>query len=138
MILLDTNVVSDGLKKKPNIRVREWLDSLEPTSLWISSVTVAELQIGVELMDDGKRKSDVRAGIDKALESFVRRCVAFDARAAYKYAGIIAMRKRMGRPIEAHDAQIAAIALSAAFTLATMNTKDFAGVEGLTIVDPSL
>jgi len=137
MILLDTTVVSDGLKLKPNVRVQQWLDSHERSQLWISSVTVAELQVGVELMPDGKRKTELRAGVDKAIALFGPLCVAFDALAAHEFARIIAARRRIGRPMEELDAQIAAIARSGGFTLATMNTKDFEGIDGLKIIDPS-
>ena len=137
MILLDTNVVSDGLRVKPNARVQDWLDSHQSNQLWISSVTVAELQLGVEAMPDGRRKRDVRAGVDRAIALFGPLCVAFDALAAYEFARIIAARRRIGRPIEELDAQIAAIARSGGFTVATLDRTGFEGIEGLKVIDPS-
>ena len=137
MILLDTNVVSDGLNLKPNSKVRDWLDSHQASQLWISSVTVAELRLAVELMPDGKRKTDVRAGVDKAIALFGPLCVAFDALAAHEFARIIAARRRIGRPIEELDAQIAAIARSGGFTIATLDRRGFDGIEGLKVIDPS-
>jgi toxin FitB len=137
MILLDTNIVSDVLKIKPNPKLQEWLNSHHPELLWISSISVAELQIGIELMDDGKRKENVRTGIDRAIAKFGARCAPFDALAAYDYARIVTIRHRVGRPIDAHDAQIAAIALSGGFSLATFNRRDFDGIEGLKVIDPT-
>jgi len=79
----------------------------------------------------------VRTGVDGAIQEFSGRCAAFDALAAYEYASIVGARRRRGRPIDAHDAQIAAIARSGGFTLATMNRKHFDGIDGLKVIDPS-
>ncbi len=138
MILLDTSVVSDGIKPVPNPGVEAWIDGLEPQSVWISAITVAELRAGVEMMADGEKRSAVERAVDRALEQFGGLCLAFDALAAYEYARIVAARRRNGSPIEPLDAQIAAIALAAGCTLATLNTKDFEGIDGLKVVDPSL
>jgi predicted nucleic acid-binding protein len=137
VILLDTNVVSDGLKVHPNPNVEKWLDAANEAEVWISAITVAELRVGVEMMDDGKRKAELRQAVDDAIDEFGGACISFDALAAYEYAHIVATRRRQGRPIEPLDAQLAAIAVTAGLTLATLNTKDFEGIEGLKLVDPS-
>ena len=137
MILLDTNVVSEIIKVHPSPRVQEWLDANDARPLWISALTVAELRLGVELMADSKKKSELRNTVDHTIDMFNGLCVSFDALAAYEYARIVAARKRKGRPIQPLDAQIAAIAVTAGCPLATLNTKDFEGIEGLKLVDPS-
>lgn len=136
MILLDTNIVSDGLKVRPNPNVQAWIDSIEPSDLWISAVTVAELGMGVELMTEGKKKIG-RAGVNKAIDAFGGLCLPFDALAAHAFGRIVAARRHAGRPIEALDAQLAAIAITTGFALATLNTKDFEGIDGLKVIDPS-
>jgi predicted nucleic acid-binding protein len=138
MILLDTSIVSDGLKIRPDPHVQSWIDSIEPSDLWISSVTVAELEMGVELMDEGQKKMSLRAGVNQALDAFGGLCLPFDALAAREFGRIVAARRHAGRPIEALDAQIAAIAITTGFALATLNTKDFEGIDGLKLIDPSL
>jgi predicted nucleic acid-binding protein len=138
MILLDTNIVSDGLKIRPSPIVQSWIDSHEGSDLWISAVTVAELQMGVELMPEGRKKTAVRAGVDRAVDLFGALCLPFDALAAREFGRIVATRRHAGRPIEALDAQIAAIAVTTGFMLATLNAKDFEGIDGLTVVDPSV
>ena len=137
MILLDTNVVSDGLKMRPSPNLQSWLDSIEPSGLWISAVTVAELQMGVELMPDGRKKINLRAGVNQTIDAFGAACLPFDAIAAREFGRVVAARQRAGRPIEALDAQIAAIAITTGFALATLTTRDFEGIEGLTVIDPS-
>ena len=136
MILLDTSIVSDLVKVRPNPKVETWIGAHDAGVLWISAVTVAELRVGIELMDDGRKKSELRLAIDRALMLFGRQCAPFDALAAGEFARIVAARRRIGRPIEALDAQHAAVALSTGFSLATLNTKDFEGIEGLKLVDP--
>jgi hypothetical protein len=67
---------------------------------------------------------------------FRGRCLAFDERAASRYANLVASRVRSGRPIGVEDAQIAAIALAGGFVVATRNTNDFADIDDLKVVDP--
>jgi predicted nucleic acid-binding protein len=137
MIVLDTNVVSQFSKNTPNDRVLEWLNLREDHELLITAITVAELRYGVAIMPEGKKKLAMQENVDQTLEEFGGVCVAFDGMAAEEYATIVAARRLAGRPISIHDAQIAAIARSGGFTLATLNKKDFADIEGLKAIDPS-
>jgi len=139
MIVLDTNVVSEFAKPPAlrNERVRHWVDGVGEHDLWISAITVAEMKTGVELMAAGKRRDDVRRRVQRAIEQFAGACLPFDALAAEEYGRIYASRRRLGRPIDVMDAQIAAIAISTGFAIATMNTKDFEGIDGLKVIDPS-
>jgi predicted nucleic acid-binding protein len=93
--------------------------------------------VGVEILTDSKKKLALHRSVDRAIDEFGGFCVAFDALAAYEYARVVAARRKIGRSIDAMDAQIAAIALSAGFTLATLNAKDFEGIDGLKVIDPS-
>jgi predicted nucleic acid-binding protein len=137
MILLDTNIVSDTVRVRPNPKVQAWINTHDAASLWISAVTIAELRVGIELMDDGRKKSELRLAIDRAIHLFGRQCAPFDALAANEFARIVAARKRIGRPIEALDAQIAAVAITTGFSLATLDLRGFEKIDGLTVIDPS-
>ena len=137
VIVLDTNVVSQFSKTSPNFKVMEWLNLHEDHELVITAITVAELRYGVAIMAEGTTKIEMAKNVDETLEQFGALCLAFDGIAAEDYATIVAARKFAGRPISIHDAQIAAIARSGGFTLATLNKKDFEGIEGLKVVDPS-
>lgn len=137
MILLDTNVISELSKPHPNANVLGWLDANEREGTWTSAITVAELRTGLADLPDGQRKAALVQLINELLQRFGRSPVAFDAVAAEDYATIVTSRKKRGRPIGILDAQIAAIAVGHGLTLATMNTKDFEGIDGLTVVDPS-
>lgn len=137
MIFLDTNVVSELLRSRPDPGVLEWSDGLPREGMSIASVVEAELRAGVERLPDGRRKRE--AG--RALEGFLRaafegRVFPFDRAAAPVYAGFVAARRRAGRPVSVPDAMIAATARGHGATLiATRNTKDFEGC-GVALVNP--
>ncbi len=137
MILLDTNVVSELMRPAPEPKVLEWLDAQPAADVWISVVTVGEIRLGLALLPDGQRKERL-AGLAEAMfqEDFSDSCLSYDMLAAAEYAGIVATRIRLGRPIVVEDAQIAAIARSGGLTLATRNTKDFSDIEELPLVNP--
>lgn len=137
MILLDTNVISELSKPQPNQRVLGWLDTNESQGTWTTAITVAELRTGLAELAEGKRKSALVGLVNELLQRFGQSPVSFDAAAAEEYALIVTSRKKRGRPIEILDAQIAAIAVSHGLTLATLNTKDFEGIDGLQLVNPS-
>lgn len=137
MILLDTNVVSEFMRPAPAVQVVAWLDAQAPGQVWVCAVTRAEIELGVALLPDGKRKLGLQtAAVAMFAEEFAGRCLPFDEAAATHCAAIVSLRYQRGRPISVEDAQIAAIALAHDLTLATRNEKDFDGIEGLSVVNP--
>jgi toxin FitB len=137
MILLDTNVVSELMRPAPEPKVLEWLNAQPAADVWISAVTVGEIQLGIALLPEGQRR-DRLAGVAEAMfqEDFSDRCLSYDMLAAAQYGQIVAIRSRLGRPTSVEDAQIAAIARSGRLTLATRNTKDFSDIEELALANP--
>ena len=137
MILLDTNVLSELMRPAPEPRVVRWLDACADEDIWVSAVTAAEILLGIQLLPQGRRRDGLAELARRMFEvDFSGRCLPFDAGAAVAYAEIVATRARCGRPISVEDAQIAAIAKAGGLALATRNSKDFAGIEGLTVIDP--
>jgi predicted nucleic acid-binding protein len=135
VIVLDTNVISecfDGRLKNP---VFDWLDRHDPQMLFLTSITISELVFGAELLADGKRKQAFRDRIDRIVDEYEGRRLAFGDEAAYLYGMLSARRRKAGHSIETKDAQIAAICLSHGATLATRNVKDFEGLD-LPLVNP--
>ena len=130
-MLLDTNVISELMRPKPVENVVAWLDLQNDETVWISSITQAEVLAGLALMPAGKRKQglmDVAATMFE--EDFANRCLAFNCAAAIHYANIISERTRQGKPISVEDAQIAAIARANDLCIATRNVTDFANIDG--------
>lgn len=102
-----------------------------------STVTRAEILLGIALLPEGKRRDALAVAAEKMFaEDFAGRCLAFDNEAAAEYALLVAARYRDGLPISTEDGQIGAIALRHNLSLATRNGKDFARIEGLTVLNP--
>ncbi len=136
MILLDTNVISALMQRRPDPVVIGWLDRLPTESVWITSVTVFEVRFGLELLVSGSRRRQLEEAFTTALaEDFEGRVVPFDQAAAQAAAEMAAVQRRAGRAIEIRDVQIAGVTAARKATLATRNIKHFEGL-GLTLVDP--
>ena len=137
MILLDTNVLSEFMRAEPAVQVVAWLDAQLSDQVWVCAITRAEIGLGLALMPEGQRKQGLqRVAESMFTEEFSGRCLPFDESAAQRYAAIVAVRTRFGRPISVEDAQIAAIALVHGLTLATRNERDFELIEGLSLINP--
>ncbi|MEV1242481.1 type II toxin-antitoxin system VapC family toxin [Nonomuraea sp. NPDC049750] len=136
MIVLDTNVISEIFRPKPDARVVAWLESLAG-DVAITSVTLAELLAGVRALPDSKRRSALSATIEFALQPYreTRAVLSFDEEAAAHYADVLVVREQAGLPISTADAQIAAICRSHKAACATRNIKDFVQT-GIELLDP--
>ena len=136
MIVLDTSVLSELMRRRPATRVLRWVDEQDANVLAITAVTVAELLYGVARLADGARKAELASAVDALVrEDFSGRVLPFDAAAAGHYAALVAGRDRNGRPISVADGQIAAICRCHDARLATRNVRDFAAT-GVTVLDP--
>ncbi len=136
MIVLDTNVLSELMRRRPAARVIGWVDAQDASALAITAVTVAELLYGVARLAGGARKAELAANVDALVrEDFAGRVLPFDAAAATHYAELVAARERQGRPVSVSDGQIAAICRHHGATLATRNVRDFEAT-GIGVVDP--
>ena len=136
MIILDTNVLSELMRPAPSPQVLAWLDAQTPDTLWLTSVSVAELLFGIARLPDGARKQAfAQAALGMLEEDFANRVLSFDLEAASICANLAAASERAGRPMGLADGQIAAICLAHNAILATRNMRDFAQL-GLQLVNP--
>ncbi len=137
MFLLDTNVISELNKPLPSPAVLDWFASTPSQQIYISSVTLCEIEFGLALMPAGKRRDTLLANMrELARVDFEGRCLSLNADCAQAYGSLAASQQKNGRACSTEDAMIAAIAITNKFTLVTRNTKDFEGIEGLRLVDP--
>ena len=137
-ILLDTNVVSELLRKQPDPAVLAWMAAQPAETLCVSAVTQAEMLLGARLLPAGKRRQQLQAALDGMFAvDFKARVWPFDGAAAALFADIVAARRAAGTPISQFDAQIAATARLRGAVLATRNTADFEGC-GLMLHNPWL
>jgi toxin FitB len=136
MLLVDTNVISEVMQLQPSPQVREWWARQPASELFTSTVTVAEILYGIELLPRGKRRDRLLSEAEAMFaQDFPDRILSFDEPAAREFAEIAAGRRALGRPIAEFDAQIAAIASAHRATLATRNLADFDGC-GVRLVNP--
>lgn len=135
MIVLDTNVVSEAMKPKPNPAVRAWLDEQAAETLYLSSVTLAELLFGIAALTAGRRRNALTQMLDGLLQLFGDRVLAFDAGAARHYAELAVRDRTAGKGFPTPDGYIAAIAAAHGFTVATRDVASFRAA-GLKVIDP--
>ena len=136
MYLLDTNILSELMRPQPNRGVVNWLDNQFTNELYISTITIAEIHLGIALLPEGKRKKTLLLAGEFTLKSFKSKRLDFTEKTALTYANLVAKRRRLGRPISSEDAQIAAISLSNNAVLVTRNVNDFDLIDGLEILNP--
>jgi toxin FitB len=136
MVILDTNVISELMKKAVNPRVASWLDQIPVHQVYTSAISKAEIQYGVSILPAGKKKAQIEEMVTAVLNLFSSRVLPFTSETATLFAGIKSERKKIGRPISYADAQIAAIACLSGFRLATRNTVDFEEIDGLLLINP--
>ena len=138
MIVLDTNVLSEGLRPEPSVSVMRWMRSEPADSFFTTTITEAELFYGAALLPEGRRRRALEDVIEQLLtKRFAGRILSFDSAAAREFADIASARRRAGRPIGEADGRIAAIARSRGASLATRNISDFTDC-GVSLVDPWL
>ncbi len=136
MLVLDTNVISELMKASPSPRVLEWWSQQQSGELFTTTVTMAEILYGIEILPKGKRRDSLLAEAEAVFtQDFAGRILPFDEEAARFFPEIAAQRRAEGRPIAELDAQIAAVARSRRAILATRNTGDFEGC-GVRLANP--
>ena len=136
MIVLDTNVLSELMKPMPSKLVVRWVDQQDPSELYISAITVAEILYGIARLPDGKRKTALlTVASDMFEQDFDGHILAFDAQAAVVYADIVSQSEGSGCQVSMADAQIAAVTQSRQGMLVTRNVNDFKSFK-MEIINP--
>jgi len=136
VIILDTDVVSEPMKRQRAERVLEWLDEQAADTLYLTAVSFAELLTGVAFLPDGKRKAGLHSGLTTLIERlFGARILVFDHVAAEYYAKIAARMRGAGLGISVADCQIASIAQAHGFLVATRDEEPFRAA-GVGVINP--
>lgn len=134
MIFVDTNVISETLRRDPNRAVVAWLERHD-AELALSTVVVGEIAFGIEKIRFDERSARLTAGLTSWRERFADRIFPFTEAAALAYGAIMATALRSGRPMSVADGMIAAITVVNSAQLATRNVADF-GTTGLRTISP--
>ena len=134
--LLDTNVISELVAKRPSRQVIRWIDSLDADSVYLSVITIGELRKGIEKLPDSPRKEALGAWLaDDLLVRFGGRVLSLDVDVMLTWGALTGRMERAGRPLPAIDSLIAALAIHHNCNLVTRNEDDFQGT-GVTVVNP--
>jgi predicted nucleic acid-binding protein len=139
VILLDTNVISEALRSAPATSVLAWLDA-HFDACAISTITILELEVGVQSLPKGRRRDRLHSAVTLAIERFRPRVLPFDEPAVRAAASLFALARSSGLPLhqvpaKLADLQIAGIAAANECSLATRNVGDFRGL-GIDLIDP--
>lgn len=135
-VLVDTNVLSETTRPRPDANVLRWLAELDEDRAFVSIVTLAELRRGVLLLDPGRRRTMAGECVDRDLrERFSGRILPVNEAVAGRWAELMAEKRRRSITISAMDGLIAATASCKGLSVATRNTPGFSGL-GLVVVNP--
>jgi len=135
MIVLDTNVVAEAMKPEPHPTVRAWLNDQAAETLYLSSVTLAELLFGIGALPASRRKDMLAQTVDGLLGLFRGRVLSFDIDAARHYAELAVKAKVAGRGFPTPDGYIAAIAASRGFVVASRDTAPYEAAS-VSVINP--
>ena len=136
MFVLDTNVVSELMRERPDPVVLGWMDKQLTDTLLVTAVTEAEIRTGIAILPEGERRRGLAAAAERLFGVlFAERVLPFDSDAAQAYATLAAERRAAGRPMSQADCQIAATALSRGVPVATRDVGGFEGC-GIDVINP--
>lgn len=136
MILLDTNVISEPMRANGNTNVLAWIDAQSVETLFLSTISLAELRFGVAALPQGKRREALHNGLElRILPLFTNRILSFDDDASKSYAVLRARAKAEGKAIAPIDGYVAAIAAAHGLIVATRDVAPFLAA-GLKVVNP--
>lgn len=135
MIVLDTNVVSEAMKPEPHPNVLAWLNAQPNETLYLSSVTLAEMLFGIGTLPRGKRKEMLNEALNGLVQLFEGRILSFDIDASRQYADLAVTARAAGRGFPVPDGYIAAIAVSQGFKVASRDTAPFEAAN-VSVINP--
>lgn len=132
--LLDTNVISEHTRPRPNANVVAWLRTLPIEEQFLSVLSVGEIRNGIERLDDERKRERLRLWLERGLHDlFSDRLLAITARIADRWGRL---RAQVGRSVPTVDSLLAATALQHDLRLVTRNERDFLAYPGLVVVNP--
>ena len=136
--LLDTCLISELAKSKPDKKVVDWVLSENETNFYVSVLTFGELQKGVEKLPESKKKEELRIWIEDELKDrFQNRIIGIDMRVSILWGKIQCFAEKKGKPMPAIDSLIAATGIAHDLTVVTRNVTDMEQ-SGVKLLNPWL
>jgi len=132
--LVDTNIISEMTKAKPNKGVAKWFSSNFETDMFISVMSIGEIVFGIEKLTDENRKMKLSAWLDDVIENgFSGRIIDIDTDVMTTWGK---MSAKLPRSLQTQDTLIAATAIAYNMTIITRNVKDFEDIPNIKIFNP--
>ncbi|MDA3957984.1 type II toxin-antitoxin system VapC family toxin [Oceanispirochaeta sp.] len=126
--LVDTNVLSELTRKDPDKSVLSWFNQIDEKALFISVISLGEINLGIEKLPEGRKRNDLIAWFNHIQEGFRYQTYPINAETALKWGELTALRSRLGKPLPILDGLIASTTYLEGAILVTRNTKDFEGL----------
>ena len=134
--LLDTNVISELIKPKPEAKVVRWIGSTDENLLFLSVLTLGEIRRGIAALARGARRTVLETWLETRLRPrFAGRILPIDEAVADRWGTVAATAAAAGAPVPVIDGLLAATALHYGLTLVTRNVSNVAGT-GVSVFDP--
>ncbi len=134
--LLDTCVLSEFVKPRPEPKVIDWLNAVDTERVFLSAVTIGEIQLGISNLPASNRRTELEIWLNATLPAqFPDRVLPLDADTFVAWGQMTAQQRRQGQPMAVMDSLIAATALKNMMVLVTRNVADFAAT-GLSLLNP--
>lgn len=134
--LLDTCVISELVSKQPNPAVIAWIDNIEDDHIFLSAITLGEIQKGIAKLPESRRKDTLQKWLaDDLIARFDGRILDIDLPVMLSWGDLCGRLDQVGRPLPAIDSLIAALALHHEMHLVTRNISDFEG-SGVHLINP--
>jgi len=134
--LLDTNVISELVAREPEAQVLRWVDAVDPASLFLSVITIGEIQKGISRLAETRRRDELTSWLQQdLLGRFRDHILAIDSATMLTWGSLTADLEKKGQPMPAIDSLLAATAAAYGMTLVTHNTGDFIAA-GIRLLNP--
>ena len=134
--LLDTCVLSEFTRRKPNEKVIQWVDSVDEAKIFISAITIGEIQRGIERLPESHRKTELLSWMNNGLiERFTQRILPLETQTMFLWGSLTARMENAGQPMAVMDSLIAATALQNNLIIVTRNGSDFLPC-GVQVINP--
>ena len=134
--LLDTNIISELVKPKPEANVTEWVENTDESLLYLSVLTLGEIRRGIAALPQSRRRAILEAWLDKDLRArFEGRILVIDQEVADRWGLLTAAARNSGRVLPVIDGLLAATALEHNLTLVTRDTGQIPSM-GVAVFNP--
>jgi len=134
--VLDTNVISELITRHPNQNVIDWIDKLDPETIYLSVITIGEVRKGIEKLAPSRRKDEMTLWLtNDLLLRFADKIVDITSTVMLVWGELTGQMEREGKSMPAIDSLIAASVIEGKFTLVTRNEDDFQ-YAGISIINP--